>query len=313
MKKTEVIASAKNSISKAAFKLSKHSPEIFLVVGAIGVVASAIGACVATTKLSKITEEASKTVESIREYEADEAHGEQYTPEDAKKDVAIVYIQTGAKIAALYAPSVVLGALSLTAIFVSNGILRKRAIALAAALTTVDNSFKEYRQRVIAKFGEEVEREIKYNVKKDVVTDIIVDPETGEAKTEEREVHTLEALSPYSRIFDENNYCWEKNSDANHFFLTSEQNYANDRLRARGYLFLNEVYERLGFEPTEAGQIVGWVYDLDNPKGSNFVDFGFNDIHDERKRAFLSGCERNVVLDFNVDGNIMVNHRFAKV
>ena len=90
-------------------------------------------------------------------------------------------------------------------------------------------------------------------------------------------------------------------------FLKSEQNYANDRLKARGYLFLNEVYERLGIPPTKAGQIVGWVYDPNNPNhnGDNYVDFGLYNIHKEKTRDFVNGYEEVILLDFNVDGPIL--------
>ena len=87
-------------------------------------------------------------------------------------------------------------------------------------------------------------------------------------------------------------------------FLNSQQKYANDLLKAQGYLFLNDVYKALGLEPTKAGQIVGWVYNPDNPVGDNYVDFGIYDVSNERKRAFVNGYEENILLDFNVDGNI---------
>ena len=88
-------------------------------------------------------------------------------------------------------------------------------------------------------------------------------------------------------------------------FLKAEQNYANDRLRARGYLFLNEVYERLGIKQTKAGQIVGWVYDTKEPIGDNYVDFGIYNTNIEKTRDFVNGYENVILLDFNVDGNIL--------
>ena len=61
----------------------------------------------------------------------------------------------------------------------------------------------------------------------------------------------------------------------------------------------------LAIPRTKAGQVVGWIYDEKHPIGDNFVDFGIIDINDERKRAFMNGYERNILLDFNVDGNIL--------
>ena len=88
-------------------------------------------------------------------------------------------------------------------------------------------------------------------------------------------------------------------------FLFKQQNYANDTLKARGYLFLNEVYDMLGIPRTKAGQVVGWIYDEKHPIGDNFVDFGIVDVNNERSRAFMNGYERSIILDFNVDGNIL--------
>ena len=91
-----------------------------------------------------------------------------------------------------YGPSVVLGGLSITAILTSNNILRKRNIALAAAYTAVDKSFKEYRGRVIERFGKELDRELKYNIKAKEVEETVV----SEDGTEVVEKKTIELADP---------------------------------------------------------------------------------------------------------------------
>ena len=73
----------------------------------------------------------------------------------------------------------------------------------------------------------------------------------------------------------------------------------------RGHLFLNELREMLGLGKTQAGNVVGWIYDEKNPVGDNYVDFGIFDQDDERKRAFVNGWERSILIDPNVDGNIL--------
>lgn len=83
--------------------------------------------------------------------------------------------------------------------------------------------------------------------------------------------------------------------------LRAEQQYANDRLRVRGYLYLNEVYDRLGIGGSKMGQIVGWVYDPDNPDYDNFVDFGIREVDIED----AYGVSPKIMLDFNVQGNIL--------
>ena len=285
--------------------VQKHSPEILAGVGVVGVVASTVMACKATMKLNNILEESKETRDKIKEVENNPAYEDKYTPEDAKKDLTINYMQTSMKIAKLYAPAVLLGSASLGCLLASNDILRKRNAALSAAYMTVDKGFKEYRQRVAERFGEEVEKEIRYNIKAEEIETTVVN-EDGSEVTIKETVKTMDPnlYSDYARFFDEFNPNWQNDPEYNLMFLKSQQQYANDLLIARGRLFLNEVYDMLGMERSKAGQVVGWVYNEANPSGDNFVDFGIYDLHKERTRAFVNGLEPSILLDFNVDGNI---------
>ena len=143
--KTEFISTLSRSFHKVGFKFKKHSPEILAVTGVVGIVTSAVMACKATTKVNDIVNEAKETVDKIHESVGKGLHtsdGEEYTEEVAKKDLTIVYAQTGLKFVKLYGPSVALGIASIACMLGSNRILRKRNLALAAALTNVATSFK---------------------------------------------------------------------------------------------------------------------------------------------------------------------------
>lgn len=286
-------------------QVQKHSPEILMGVGVVGVVTSTVMACKATMKLNDILEESKETRDKIKEVENNPKYEDKYSPEDAKKDLAINYMQTGMKVAKLYAPAVLLGGASLGCLLASNDILRKRNAALSAAYMTVDKSFKEYRNRVTERFGEEVEKEIRYGIKAEQLETTVVD-EDGNETTVTDTVKTMDPTlySDYARFFDAASPCWQNDPEYNLMFLKAQQQYANDLLRAKGRLFLNDVYDMLGIEKTKAGQVVGWVYDRENPNGDNFVDFGIYDMSKERVRAFVNGYETNILLDFNVDGNI---------
>lgn len=306
MKKTEVITKMSRTFNKVGFKLKKHSPEILIVAGVVGTVTSAVMACKATTKLSEILDETKETVDMIHEgIENGEIKGHEYSEETGKKDIAIVYVQTGVKLAKLYAPAVALGALSITAMISSNNILRKRNAALAAAYMTVDKGFKEYRGRVIERFGKELDRELKYNIKAKEIEETVVGKDGKEEKVKKTiNVADPNVYSDYARFFDDGCAGWCKDAEANLIFLRQQQAWANDKLKLDGYLYLNDVYEMLGIQKTKAGQVVGWVYDEVNPVGDNFVDFGLYDIYNEKTRDFVNGYERVILLDFNVDGNI---------
>lgn len=295
------------TLNRVGLKLKKHSPEILVVTGVVGTVASAVMACKATTKIDEVLAETKDNIDKTKDYVEKKGFSEKYTEEDYKKDLTIFYARGGLELVKLYAPSVALGALSITAILSGHNVLRKRNVALAAAYATVEKGFKEYRGRVVERFGEELDRELKYNIKAKEVEETTVDEKTGEEKITKKTVHVADPnnYSTYARFFDDGCAGWTKDPEYNLMFLKNQQRYANDLLKSRGHLFLNEVYDMLGIPRTKAGQVVGWIYDEEYPNGDNFVDFGIYDLYNEKARDFVNGYERTILLDFNVDGDIM--------
>lgn len=308
MNKPEFVNTITRSFHKVGFQMKKHSPEILLAAGIVGTVASAVMACKATLKVNEVLDTAKEDIDKI--HEATEKGvteaGKPYTPEDSKKELAVVYVRTVVDFAKLYGPAVILGSLSITSILASNNILRKRNVALAAAYAAVDNGFKEYRDRVIDRFGKELDRELKYNLKAKEVEEVVMNEDGSETTVKKTIEVTDESVghSPYSVIYDDGCIGWTKDPELNKFFLMNCQDYANRQLKEKGHLLLNDVYEMIGIPKTKAGHVVGWIYDPENGHGDNYVDFGILDIHNERKRAFVNGYERNIILDFNVDGDI---------
>lgn len=285
--------------------VKKHSPEILAGVGVVGVVASTVLACKATMKVNDILTDAKEQIDKVNSVKNNPAYADRYSEEDAKKDLSVVYVQKGVEIVKVYLPAFALGTVSIGCLLSSNNILRKRNAALGAAYATLDKSYKAYRNRVVERFGSEVEKEIRYNIRAEEIEHTTIDEEGNEVVVKE-EVKTMDPnlYSDYAKFFDESNVNWNRNPEYNLMFLKSQQQYANDLLKSRGRLFLNEVYDMIGIDRTKAGQVVGWVYDEENPIGDNFVDFGIYDMSKERVRAFVNGYEPNILLDFNVDGNV---------
>lgn len=298
--KTEILKSVNGVTSKAVMKLKKHSPEILVVAGIAGTVVSAVLACKATTKVAEILDETKGTLDTIHEgMETGAINGQEYTNEDGKKDTVVVYAQTGMKLAKLYGPAIILGTLSITSILASNNILRKRNVALGAAYAAIDKSFKEYRGRVIERFGEQVDTELKYGIKAKKFEEIEVDPETGKEKKVKKTVMVADPnlQSDYAVYFDSKSRNYETNPDYNRMFLRAQQAFANDKLQTRGHLFLNEVLDDLDLPRTPAGQIVGWT--KDGPDG--YVNFRIVEVERETEDG---RHEPALLLDFNVEGNI---------
>lgn len=302
----EFVKTATRAAHRVGFKIKKHSPTILVVGGVVGVVASTVMACKATTKLSEVLEDHKYQREQVEEYVETNGYSEEYTEEDKKKDLTIIYTQSAVKLVKLYGPSVLLGVASITAIVSSHHILSKRNVALAAAYTTIDKSFKEYRGRVVEKFGKEVDRELRHNIVSKEIEETVADEDGVESTvTKTVDVASPDVSSDYARFYDDGCTGWTKDSEANLMFLRGVERWANEKLQNKGHLFLNEVYEALGIPLTKAGYVVGWIYDEKNPVGDNYVDFGIYDIHSEKKRDFVNGYERVILLDFNVDGNII--------
>ena len=316
MNKNEIMASVTRGFHQVGFQLKKHSPEILVVSGVVGVVASAVMACRATTKLAPIVEATKVNAAHIRaaaekgEAECYLEDGQigiaPYSEENAKKDLTVIYAKSGLQMVKLYAPAVILGAASITAILSAHRIMHTRNAALAAAYATVDRGFKEYRGRVIERFGKDLDRELRYNIKSKEVEETVVH-EDGTESTVKKTVEVINGDDPnnfsmYARCYTNGNTGWDKNPERSLWFLKQQQRWASERLQSRGYLFLNEVYESLGFPITEAGSQVGWVYDANDPCRDNYVDFGIYNEHSTKCIQFVNGEEDSIWLDFNVDG-----------
>lgn len=272
MKLSTTAKAAKVAVkSKAARQLlkgKKNSPHILFAVGVVGIVGTAYLASKAGAKAEK-TLDAAEPLTNL-----------------SKKEKAAVT----ADVIRIYTPTVLVGAVTIGCFTGSHYILHKRYTGVVAAYAVLDSAYKEYRKRVAEEVGEDRERELYYGTQQIEVTD-------ADGKTT---IKTLSAgRSEYSKFFGPNNLnYYEGNPQYSLIFLKAQQKYADDRLKANGFLMLNDVYKDLGFEPTTRGAVVGWVYGEDGR--DNYVDFGIFD--DEGNfRDFMSG-EGGLWLDFNVDG-----------
>ena len=279
-------------IARNTFQLQKSSPQLLLAAGIAGMVGSTILACRATLKVDTVMDEAQEKLELARNMEHPE-----YSEKDRSRDISLIYFQTGIKVVKLYSPAIVVGVLSIYALRTSNGILTRRNAALTAAYGALEKGFEQYRARVVAKYGEEEDRNLRYGT--ELVE--IKDEKTGRKKTVTRVGQDDPSI--YARFFDPASMSWSKEPEYNLIFLKCQQNWANDLLHYRGHVFLNEVYDMLGIPRSQAGAVVGWVLTEDG-SSDNFVNFGVFDGKSDKARDFVNGHEGAILLDFNVDGVI---------
>jgi len=285
---------ATRAVGRSGLYLKKYSPEILTFVGIAGCVTAAVMACKASMSLEETMEEAKEEIEEVHEKE------ETLPTNEYRKELAHSYGRCGMKFVKLYGPSVSLGAASIACILGAHNIMQKRNVALIAACKTVEEAFSDYRNRVIEDLGSEKDKEYRYGIKNELAT-VTEETKDGETKKETKEVSVAKGYSQYARFFDDGCREWSKVPEYNLLFLRNQQNYANDLLRSRGHVFLNEVYDMLGIHHSQAGAVVGWVLGEGN---ANYIDFGMYNVYDEKARDFVNGYEPTILLDFNVDGII---------
>lgn len=276
-----------SKVGRQLLTAQKHSPVLLFGAGVVGVTATVVLACKGTLKLEETLIHHQKNMESLNEVKG------RMTEEEAVKTKALIYTKTVMDIGKLYAPAVVIGVISIGCLTGSHIVLTKRNAGLTAAYAALEKGFQEYRKRVSDEFGEEKDRDFRYGA----VT--VTEPNEQGERVTTKHAGIAAGHSPYAKLWDESSSSWNNDPTYNLVFLRAQQQIQTDRLRSKGHLFLNEVYDDLGLERTPAGQVVGWV--LGN--GDDYVDFGiFNSEMEPEHLAFFSGREDAIWLDFNVDG-----------
>lgn len=285
--------------SRMMLKASKHSPEICVGVGIAAGIGATVLACRATLSIDTVIDEYKTRMTNINTLEERAKAGDQfkeYSVEVAQKEKFIATIQMIAKAGKLYAPAIIAGSISIGFILGGHHILAKRNAALSIAYAGLQKAYEEYRSRVKEAVGEDKELDIYRGIK-----EVVKEEKNEKGKTvKTKETEISHPASPYTRIFDEASCWWKKNAEQNRYFLTLQQAHANDLLKIRGHLFLNEVFDMLDLPRTTAGSVCGWIYG----DGDSFVDFGMWDVDTQEKRNFINGSENCIWLDFNVDGVI---------
>lgn len=291
---------------RTSIVVQKNSPEILMGAGIVGMVVTVITACKATLKADEVLDHHAEKMRKIREAEEYQDEECPYPPALAVKEKTVAYVQTGGEFAKLYGPTVAIGSLSIACVLVSNRILNKRYLAAVAAYNTISMSYEQYRSRVRERYGEDVDYEMRYGVKREKIEQKYTD-EHGKTTKKKEEIEVIEGQpSEYARVWEMYlrdgvlNPNWDENPEFNMLFLKGVETEANHKLHARGYLFLNEVYDMLGYDSTQVGQLVGWVDNGDD----GFVDLGLSNLNNRNTRRFINGQENAVLLDFNVDGMI---------
>lgn len=289
-----------NKMGMTGLYLQKHSPQILLGAGLMGMVATVILASRASMKVKDIVDDHTDAIDDLETM---------HTGEPPVKEKAKIYAQTGLELAKLYGPSIGVGVLSIASILYSHGVMANRQASLVAAYGLLAKGYDAYRQRVREELGEEKEQQFHLGLREQTETETVPtlneDGTVSKKKTKKTKlVATGSMPSMYARCFDNTNTQYKSDRMMNAAFIAAQERLANDMLILRGYLFLNEVYDRLGFDPTPEGQLVGWVLkspkEMKDEKRDGYVSFGLGT--NPVSREFMRGENDAIWLDFNVDG-----------
>jgi hypothetical protein len=296
-------ATIAKKVAPQLVKLKHTSPTVMVGAGLVGLVGSTVLACRATLKLDEVLEEKQSKLEQINATRMHDIEGispEDYSEKDRLHDLTILHTRTVVEVVKIYAPAAVLGAVSVGLIIGSHKTLQARNAGLLTAYAALDKGYQEYQRRVLEEVGPEKEAEFRRGK---ILSETV--HEDGTKTTVVEGANT----SPYRFIFDRNtSKNWSPQRTTNQIFLRVQQQYANDLLNSRGYLFLNDVLDMLGIDRTPAGQRVGWC-NTDGGDTDGYVDFGVFDGDMYSAIRFINCDEESVWLDFNVDGVIL--DRFA--
>lgn len=302
-----ITSTASKLTGKTGLVIRKNSPELLIGAGIVGMVVTVVTACKATMRAEEVLDHHAEKMRMIHEAEIYQDEECPYPPEVAVKEKVVAYVQTGVGFVKLYGPTLAIGSLSVACMLVANRILKKRYLAAVAAYNAVRSSYNQYRTRVRERYGEDADYELRYGVQKEKIEEKVLN-ENGKVVKKKEDVEVISGMpSDYARYWGKYlrdgvlNPNWDENPQFNLMFLKAIQAEVNDKLHARGYVFLNEVYDMLGFEHTQLGQVVGW---FDDEAGDGYVDFGLYSLNNRENRRFINGEENEVLLDFNCDGII---------
>ena len=205
-----------NLLHNTGVFLKRNAPTILTSIGGIGVVATSILAVKATPKAMRLIEKAEKE------------KGDELT----KLEIAV-------NAGPAYIPAAVTGLTTIACIFGANALNKRQQAALMSAYALINNSYKEYKNKVKELYGKEIEKKIRTEVAKDRFED-----EESYHEDDGKQLFYDEYSNRYFRATNET-------------VLRAE--YEINRILVEDcYATLNEYYDLLDIPKVDYGDYVGW-------------------------------------------------------
>lgn len=214
----------------------RNSSTILTCVGAVGVVATSVMAVKATPKAMTLIEKAK------------EKKGEELTKFEVVKVAGPSYI-----------PAIITGAATIACIFGSNIISKHQQASLMSAYALLDNSYKEYKNKVDELYGEEAGEKVREEIAKDKYTGDVT-------------------------LSDDNTELFYDFYSGRYFESTKElvmwaEYETNRAMIVNGAVSLNEFYDFLGLETLPEYEWVGWSCgQIEEMYWHPWIEFNHEDI-----------------------------------
>ena len=200
--------------------LKRNSSTILTVIGATGVVATTMLAVSATPKVMRLLEEAEKE------------KGEELT--------ALETVRTAAP---LYIPAAAVGVSTIACIFGANVLNKCQQASIMSAYAFLDNSYKEYKRRVIETFGDGVKETIMNKAAQEEADDLDIPEDEDDGKELFFDYYSMRYFR--STMVD----------------VLKAENAFNKRYALTGYASLNDFYDSLELPKEDYGNELGWSTD----------------------------------------------------
>ena len=272
------------AVALTVLKTKRNSPTILFAVGVTGAVSATVLACRATLKAQPVVDHMKKDLLNV-----DVIHSRrQVDQEEARQQRAHIMLNGALEITKLYGPSVGLGVVSIFCLTKSHRQLTQRNAALTGAYVSLQQFLDGYRARVRKEVGEAREKDIYH-----ASTPFTLVEEDGKKGPKKTIVMKPGMTGPYAVLWDGRSSTFQPNPEYNLHFIKLQEDHLTDKLRAQGYLFLNQVLEAFDIPVTPHGQFVGWIIPSD--RSDDFVEIKWTEMYNQ---------QRSLMLDFNVAGDV---------
>ena len=240
----------RNLLNKAQIFLKRNSGTIVTGIGAAGVVVTSIMAVKATPKALRILEEAK------------EEKGEELTVVETVRTAGLIYI-----------PAIISGASTIACIFGANILSKRNQAALASAYAFLNNSYKEYKNKVSELYGDEANDNIREGIAKDKYKDY------NDSFTDDKQLYFDEYSGRYFQSTPED--------------IQKAEYELNRTLSIDDEAYLNDWYEYVGLEPLDHGRDFGWS------TGINYEQYWQTWIDFSHTKTVLDDGLECIIISFN--------------